>query len=218
MLARCAILAIMDKQPIETPTSRLTQITTISKTSATRAAQEAARHGKRLGEHSKSYGGVFWACFLAQGAYALLTALATAMGLVVAMTMLSDPGGKSLTQTAWEFISGDGLTGAFPLRYLLMGLVAIGALGLVGSFVVPMFIRLAVRVICNARVGYAWAMFANLTSWIVVTAMSTLLWLIPGAQPLVAFGVWLGSSALCAALIRGKLQPQVPASEVVTEP
>lgn len=180
---------------------------------ASTVAAGAAKHGRRSARETASLARLWFACFVAQGAYGLLSALVIGVAMLVAMNVTAGPN-ANVVDWVTEAIR-DGEVSTSTLWYTVLILVGIGALGLLGTLVVPLFIQGMVRLTCRARVGYAWALVANLASWIGVTALSVLLWLLPGAQPFVAFAVWLGSSALCGLLLRARLtHPTQPVIDV----
>lgn len=158
-----------------------------------------------------SHGGLglrtWLAVFVAQGLWGLVTILA-----VVAVVAVSYDGSEVASSGGiidWLVDGADDLAGTSTtlLKAVLAVLATIGTLLLLGSLVVPMLIRIFVRVVCGARVSYGWAMVANLASSVFLVALTLLLWFVPGGQPVAAFACWLGSSLLTAMLVQLRLEP-----------
>jgi hypothetical protein len=147
---------------------------------------------------------VLLACFVAQGAWFLLTLFA------LAATLFAVVGGGEperdfvdLLIDGSQDVAGVSTT---VLGYLIALVSVLGLLLVSGAFIVPMLIRIFLRIICGASVSYAWALVANLASWIVMVALSILLWVLPGGQPFAAFFVWIGSSVMTALLVQPRLR------------
>lgn len=158
---------------------------------------------------------VLLACFVAQGAWWFVTAIVVAATLVYVIDDASTE-----TQGLLDVLLDRSLdVGGVPatlLQYVLIVAVIGGLVGLGGIFIVPMLLRIFVRLICGARVSYGWALVANLASWILLVALVGLLWLIPGAQPIALFLTWLGSSVVSAVILHPNLRwptPDAPALE-----
>lgn len=137
---------------------------------------------------------VWLACFVAAGTYGI------AWGGIMAL------------------IIGGAVFGAVTVDVLWSSLLAVLAfilLAILSVFIVPLITKALVRSIARARVGLAWTCVAVLVGWVVVSALSTLLWLIPGAQPFAALLVWAGSTALTAWLIEKRSTPLTPTPAVV---
>lgn len=156
---------------------------------------------------------VLLACFVAQGAWWLLTLTVIAGALVAAAG--SDVQELSLTDLLVDGTSSVAGASSAVVSYVLVLLATLGVLLIAGTFVVPMLLRIFVRIICSAQVGYAWALVANLASWIILVAVSMLLWLIPGAQPIAAFVMWFGSSVMTAALLYPRVRLIEPARPII---
>jgi hypothetical protein len=111
-------------------------------------------------------------------------------------------GSRSLVD---RLLDGSFAVGGVPaslLEYALVIALVGGLLLLAGVFVVPMLLRIFIRIICGgARASYGWALVANLASWILLVALAGLLWLLPGAQPIAIFVTWLGSSFISALVL-----------------
>jgi hypothetical protein len=153
----------------------------------------------------------FWkmwlACFVAAGLYGVV--LSGLVALIFGATVFG-----ALTTDVTTSVLG--------------GLLLLVLTGPVSVFVVPILTKMLVRSIARARVGLFWTTTSVLVGWVVVTALSTLLWLIPGAQPLAALMVWAGSTALTAWLLHKRSTPAIdkvtvnlaaptPASDQVTK-
>ena len=153
----------------------------------------------------------FWkmwlACFVAAGTYGL--AWGTIMFLIVGGAVF----GAVTTDVLWSSVFA-------VLAFIVLGLLSV--------LIVPIITKMLVRSIARARVGLAWTCVSVLVGWVVVTALSTLLWLIPGAQPFAALLVWAGSTALTAWLLHKRSTPVInkvavtlsvptPASDQVTK-
>lgn len=164
------------------------------------ASRRVATHG--------SLGVRTWlAVFVAQGLWGLVTILAV-IGVVTVSydtSQVADSGGI----IDWLVDGADDLAGTSTtvLKAVLAALATVGAFVLIGSLVVPLLIRIFVRVVCGARVSYGWAMVANLASSVFLVALTLLLWFVPGGQPIAAFACWLGSSLLTAMLVQLRLRP-----------
>lgn len=93
---------------------------------------------------------------------------------------------------------------------VLGGLLLLVLSGPLSVLIVPALTKGLVRSIARARVGLFWTTVSVLVGWVVVTALSTLLWLIPGAQPFAALLVWAGATAVTAWLIEKRSTPLTP--------
>ncbi len=140
------------------------------------------------------------ACFVAQGAWWLMTVLAVAATLAFIVDDAATES-RSLVDVLLDGSFDVGGVSGSVLQWVLVVTVVGGLLLLAGTFVVPILLRIFVRVICGARISYAWALIANLASWILLIALTALLWAIPGTQPLAIFVTWIGSSLVTAMLL-----------------
>ena len=141
--------------------------------------------GSTSAKHTVHYSRMWLAVFVAQAAYGL--------AMVAIMTL----------------IVGTAVVGALTVDALLSGLLAVVAFALLtmGSvFIVPVLIKMCVRTVTGLKVGFGWAFFSNLAGWFLTTVATSLLWLIPGTQPLLAFLSLLGASALTAYLVARRAQ------------
>jgi hypothetical protein len=145
------------------------------------------------------------ACFVAQGAWWLVMGIVVAGSLVL---IVGDAAEQSrgivdvLLDGSLEFA---GVPGSLVQYVLVVALVG-GLLLMAGTFVVPILLRVFVRIVCGARVSYGWALVANFASWILLVALTLLLWVLPGAQPFAIFITWIGSSVVSALLLRPHLR------------
>lgn len=89
----------------------------------------------------------------------------------------------------------------------VVGILAFIVLGVLSVFIVPLLTRSLVKSIARARVGLVWTCVSVLVGWVLVTALSSLLWLIPGAQPFAALLVWAGATAVTAYLLLKRSTP-----------
>jgi hypothetical protein len=160
---------------------------------------------------------VWLAVFVAQGLWGLVMLLAMVAAAAAALDTTQAVGSGDII--GWLVAGMDGLAGssATVLRATFYVLAAAGLLLLVGALVVPALIRIFVRVVCDARVGYGWALVANLASSVLLVALTLLLWFIPGAQPIAAFICWIGSSLLTALLVQLRMRPLGAASPALLE-
>lgn len=152
------------------------------------------------------------ACFVAQGAWWLITMLVVAASLVVVVDDATDES-RSLVDLLLDGTLDIGGVPASLLEYVLVVVLVGGLLLLAGVFVVPMLLRIFIRIICGgARASYGWALVANLASWILLVALAGLLWLLPGAQPIAVFVTWLGSSVISALVLYPHVHARAAAS------
>jgi hypothetical protein len=144
---------------------------------------------------------VLLACFVAQGAWWFLTGIIVAAALISVIDEASTETRSIVDVLVNRSVDVGGVPGTL-VQYVLVVAVIGGLVGLGGVFVVPMLLRIFVRIICGgARVAYGWALVANLASWILLVAVLGLLWLIPGAQPIALFLTWIGSSVVSALVL-----------------
>ena len=118
-------------------------------------------------------------------------------------------------------IIGGAITGAVTVDVLWSSVAAVLAfilLGILSVFIVPIITKSLVKHIARARVGLAWTCIAVLVGWVLVSALSTLLWLIPGAQPFAALLVWAGATAVTAWLLDKRATPLKSGPVVITTP
>lgn len=107
-------------------------------------------------------------------------------------------------------IVGGAIFGAVTMDVLWSSVAAVLAfivLGVLSVFIVPLLTMSLVRSIARARVGFLWTFVSVLVGWVLVSALSTLLWLIPGAQPIAALLVWAGATAVTAYLLHKRSTP-----------
>ena len=158
------------------------------------------------------------ACFVAQGAWWLVMLLALAASLMLAVDDVSSESQNVVDMLLQGSLDLGGIKGSL-LQFVLVATVVGGLVLMAGIFVVPVLLRIFIRIICGGlRASYAWALVANLASWISLVAISLLLWVIPGAQPVAAFVMWIGSSILSAMLLYPHLRMQVePAPPTTTD-
>lgn len=157
------------------------------------------------------------ACFVAQGAWWLITLVVLAASLALVVDDASEESRSFVDLLLDGTLDVGGIPGSL-LEYVLIATVVGGLLLLAGVFVVPILLRIFIRIICGgARTSYGWALVANLASWIALVAITLLFWLLPGAQPIAVFVTWVGSSVLSAVLLYPHVRVRAETSTPDTE-